>query len=368
MKKILKFVHCEKANMINPDFYFPKATLRSIVNFYIQIQEFSPELGDTFFETFGPGTFAEVIDRPYERFHDYEKLLKIIYRTDKEKYALIHKGTPYYFMAWLSFLMKQYEKAVFYMDAAISEDIRREVNKYKLANPSDLRSDEDLAKGLLPTWIGTPAGHFFQLQEAGNQSAVTITRNLRNKVISEIERFNTATSSSITIENLISKFILKLAEKRSSRSIITAFYSFILEFEDIQAFILLRSKDGGSIEPVLTYLFKGGLIFESLLKELFPEKDGGTPIKTLGELRQNSSFTSTYVSSISTSATTLGDIVTSIGSQDLQTAFDTTAKIRNTAGHNLQWDDVFNDLRNFNNIYYQIINAYLFICQKSFDV
>lgn len=304
-----------------------------------------PEDGDRFFEAYGPGNSTQVIERPFERFEDYELLLSVIKEDDPQKFAQIHKGTPYYFMGWLAFDLKNYERAVFYMDAAISEDIRKD-----------------------PTgWQNHPGNQFLTLSD-NSQVAERMTRHLRELVEKELSRFNSISNlSQITLTNFIDKFILVLSKDTDKHSIITAFYSFILEFGDREKELQLRSSSGGSIEPALTYLFKGGLIFESLLKHLYPNKDNGDLVKTLGDIYQTTTFKTDFLQNVRTSSASLQDIVTSVNnSNDLQTAFNTASKLRNTTGHNLVWDDVFNNIDNFKTLYQQVVNAMFFIIRTKF--
>jgi len=304
-----------------------------------------PEDGDRFFEAYCPGNTINIADRPYERFEDYEILLKIIRDDDQTKYEQIHKGTPFYFLAWTAFDLKNYEKAVFYMDAAISEDMRK--------NPNG--------------WLNNPASQFLTLNPQGDQAAIRITKHLKNKILAELSRFNgVSRQSCISAEDFVEKFVKEFVKQKKYHSIITAFYSFILEFEDREKELLLRSIEGGSIEPTLTYLFKGGLIFESLLKYLYPKEDNRTDdCKTLGDIFNTTNFKSDFITGIKTNANTLQEIVKTIGN-DLQTAFNTTSKLRNTTGHNLVWDDVFNKSDNFKILYEQQVNAILYIIQKKF--
>lgn len=303
------------------------------------------EDGDRFFEAYGPGNTLQVIERPFERFEDYELLLSIIKEDDPQKFAQIHKGTPYYFMGWLAFDLKNYERAVFYMDSAIAEDIRKD-----------------------PTgWQNNPGNQFLTLSD-DSQVAERMTKHLRELVDKELSRFNSISNlSEISLTDLIDKFILVLAKDADKHSIITALYSFILEFGDREKELQLRSSSGGSIEPALTYLFKGGLIFESLLKHLYPNKDNGDPCKTLGEIYQTANFKTDFLQSVRTSSSSLQDIINSVNSNnDMQTAFNTASKIRNTTGHNLVWDDVFNNVDNFKTLYRQLLNAIFFIIRTKF--
>lgn len=65
-------------------------------------------------------------DRPFERFSDYEELLRRLMMADPAKYQRMHKGTPFYSMSWLAFDLRNYEKALFFLDASISEDVRKD--------------------------------------------------------------------------------------------------------------------------------------------------------------------------------------------------------------------------------------------------
>ena len=147
--------------------------------------------GDYFFETFGPGNAINFVDRPYERFNDYELLLKLLKNDDQEKYLEIHKGTPFYFLAWTAFGLKDYERAFFYMDAAISEDQRKAPNRP------------------LEEWIKDPASLFLTLEEQGNQSAKEITLQLRQTIDNEFRRFNPFSNlPALDVKFFIEKFVM----------------------------------------------------------------------------------------------------------------------------------------------------------------
>lgn len=313
--------------------------------YFRKLEVASPADGDNFFGMFGPGNSISVIDKPYERFADYEKLLLLLRTDDELKYETIHKGTPYYFLAWTAFDLKNYEKAVFYMDAAISEDKRK--------SPLD--------------WLNNPASQFLTLNCNGNQAAVRITKHLNEKISLELMRLRGINGNlQISIDDFVEKFVKSLVKQSKNHSIITAFYSYILEFEEREKELLLRSSHGGSIEPVLTYLFKGGLIFESLLKFLYPKKDNGDLCKTLNDVFTTALFKSDFVPHVLSSASTLNDIVSSINNTDLITSFNTISQLRNTTGHNLVWDDVFSNYKNFELLYEQQVNAIFYLIQRKF--
>jgi len=325
--------------------FYTDEKITQALSAFRQLSITNPSDGDKFFETWCPGNSTSIIDRPYERFRDYEIFLEILKSDDKQKYEKIHKGTPFYFLAWTAFDLRNYEKAIFYMDAAISEDRRKDpIN-----------------------WLNNPASQFLTLNHLGNQTAVRITRHLRDEINTAIQGFNSVSKLPVmSVESFVDKFVKQLINKKANYSIITALYSFILEFEDREKELSLRSIDGGSIEPVLTHLFKGGLIFESLLKQLYPKDDNGNDCKTIGAVFHTNNFSSDFIPRIKTGANTLQEIITGIVDNDLQTAFYTTGKLRNAAGHNLVWDDIFNNSNNFRKLYEQQVNAIFYLIQKKF--
>lgn len=197
--------------------------------------------GDDFFHLFGPGNFLEIEDRPFERFNDYEFLLLMMLETDKDKYQKIHKGTPFYFLGWIAFDLRNYEKALFYMDAAMSEDIRNIPKK----------------------WRDNPAAKFLMLRDGENQVAQRVILEVRTALDTEIARFNSISGlPSFTLDQLVDGLLSILNTDKKARTLITAFYTFVLEFSERYTDLQLRSIEGGSVEPFLTHLFKGALIFE----------------------------------------------------------------------------------------------------------
>jgi hypothetical protein len=126
-----------------------------------------PEDGDRFFGLFAPGNTAYFAERPFERFSDYEEMLQKLKEADAKKYQRMHKGTPFYFMSWLAFDLRNYEKALFYIDAALSEDVRKS-----------------------PTgWRRNPGGRFLLLDSASQPSTRTVLA-MRAILTDELERFN----------------------------------------------------------------------------------------------------------------------------------------------------------------------------------
>lgn len=310
------------------------------------VEDRRPEIGDQFFQKYGPGNTLDTIDRPSERFRKYEGLLDILRVVDKEKYKKIHKGTPFYFLSWTAFLMRDYEKAVFYMDAAVSEDQKN-----------------------CPDWETLPAGDFLTLNDKKGRPAQKITEKLRKLIEEQFTRFNQISNKEqLTPEKFVGKFVKPVMENTGGRSILTAFYGFILEYVDRFAMLSLRSEIGGSIEPFLVHLFKGGLVFESLLKYV----NNGYERLSLEKIFGDEGIQSRYGIKIKKKeAYSIGlrrTISFAKNGVDIKTAFIATARIRNACGHNLAGQDAFKKPEDYKYLYNQIINALLYIIAEELSL
>jgi hypothetical protein len=308
-----------------------------------QLNITGPESGDRFFEAYGTGNVVGAIDRPYERFQDYETLLILLKSDDPEKYAELHKGTAFFFLGWTAFDLGDFDRAVFYMDAALSEDER------KFPVPFE-------------EFMKNPVGQFLRLERTGNQTALRITEDLRYRIEDQLTRFAASSPApKLDLAAFVENFVMTIARTKEARSIITGIYGFMLECESRLQMLHLRSKAGGSIEPMLTHLFKGGLIFESLLKQLYPNLRQ----RTLEKITEDKTFQIDFPE-FDTRAGSLSGILQGISDNTIQTAFNTTAKLRNTTGHNLIWSDEFDDTENFRKLQEQEVNAIFYIIQKKY--
>ena len=288
----------------------------------------NPEDGDGFFGTFAPGNIREYPDRPYERFSDYEELLLRLMRADVEKYRKMHKGTPFAFLSWLAFDMRNFEKAMFYLDTAIAEDIRKHRDP---GNPVG--------------WLANPGPRFLMLDlDTGHGWAARTHDEVKQLLQEQIDRFNRVSGRPALTLEMWRRFTKKLLvdADATQRSIVSALYVFVLEHRDRLQELLLREKSkAGSNQPFTVHLFKGGLIFESLLKRCYP-KPAGSRWYTLGNILKMQAFKSDFGEkcSVKIEAETLAEIHAAVEDSSIETAFGTTGKLRNTTGHNLVWDDV----------------------------
>lgn len=293
---------------------------------------------DRIFEQFGAGNPVAIQNQPFERFEWYRGLLKLLYERSPQKYSQIHKGTPFFFLAWLAFDLRDFEKALTYLDAAISEDTRID-----------------------PTgWRERPGGRFLRLDPDPFHVGRRTIAMLRERLVDELGRFKGATGVSLRLEDFLKRFPVQLLTKPASRTIVSAFYVFILEADEINEQLAMRSSAGGSTGPALSLLFRGGVLFESLLKHLYPGQ------QTLGGLLNDSSLQADFPGTYSTSATSLAEILLTVGDNSYVAAFSTTARLRNTTGHNLVWDDVFSAPDAFNRLLHQQYNALLYVIERKF--
>lgn len=299
---------------------------------------------DWFFSTFGPGNLLHATDRPFERFRDYEDLLQLLQSRNPQKYEQVHKGTPFFFLAWLAFDLRNYEKTLYYLDAAISEDVRN-------------------AGG---NWANLP-GALFLMLTTGPHVAERVIRQIRQLLSVQIDRFNSISGlAPLNIDLFIDRFVVRLMQTTPTRTVISALYVFLLEATERLIELRLKSTQGSSLGPVIAHLFSGGLIFESLLKYLYPTKNNGDLVKILGHVFQTNAFISDFGTGMQTSADSLQDILDAATDNSLLTAFCTASKLRNTTGHNLVWDNIFHSTSNYEILVEQSLNALLYLIEKKF--
>jgi hypothetical protein len=290
--------------------------------------------------------------QPHESSKGYEELLAQIKRVAPERYSTMHKGTPFYFIGWLAYEMRDYEKGVFYMDAALSEDAHN--------NPSG--------------WMGAPAAAFLFLDDKHpNASAKGITIQARHEVDSHLRRFSSESGLSLDIDTLVNKFIKPYATDPAHRSIITSLLTFLLEGKDLQDQISLRSQYGGSLEPFLTHLFKGGLIFESLLKRKYGAAASGNtlgPYLNVAKAKTDLSLsTRPLYKRMSTPIKFEGLpalLQSWTGEPFHERAIAIAYAVRNTTGHDLGWQDVFTE-DIYRELFDGIVDAIFWVIKKAYN-
>lgn len=327
-----------------------------------QLQICGPEDGDKYFEGFGVGNTLFVIDRPYERFLCYEFLLSQIQLRDIKKFKSVHKGTPYYLLAWTAFEIRNYSKAVFYMDLALGEDIRKSTASF----PEDKIREA----------LNNPGGNLWKLIPDG--PAIVIIQQLQGIIENTLSSFKNRTSEELLKSDFVDKFVVEsLIKNEKNRSLISALYSFIVEADDLTETLKIRSQNISSIEPYLMNLFKGGLIFETLLKVMATQKSW---VVTQGRGRNNPpvaiegfkrcqdflTFFSLSASDLTTSGTDLSSILAGAIDDSMKVSFSVTAQLRNLSGHDLRRDDIFQNPDDYKKLVEKELNAIYFIIKKGF--
>lgn len=185
---------------------------------------------DIFFEKYGVGNYLINVNRPFEQMEAYELLLDILFHINKDQYKNIHKGTPFYFLAWTSYQLLDYSKAMFYVDAAVSEDI-------KILSPTIIEPS-------------TPTLAFFLQSSTTVGGGITygykmIFQPLISTFMHTLQEYHESSGRKIEIDIFRKKFVQKLLKSDSlKRTILTALYTFLLEYAEKKKQIKLRSDTG----------------------------------------------------------------------------------------------------------------------------
>jgi hypothetical protein len=84
-------------------------------------------------------------------------LLTACKRIDEEAFARIHKGHPFYFIGISSYLLDDYQTAIYFLDASVTEDINSGADPIIKPSPSThflmLQGDEEYQAGRVITQI-----------------------------------------------------------------------------------------------------------------------------------------------------------------------------------------------------------------------
>jgi hypothetical protein len=274
--------------------------------------------------------------QPHVSLDTYLRVMGQLQRADSSRYALMHKGTPFYLMGWLGYDIGDYERGVFYMDAALSEDVQNN-----------------------PKWDRTPAAAFIFLDPANTDAAARdVTIQMRAEISRQLERFLRLSGTTLSIDDFIARFVRPDAANPTHRSIVTALLTFVLEGRNRQEMIVMRSAYGGSLEPFLTHLFKGGLVFESILKRLY-----GTAGKTLGAYLAAGAGDLSLTKSLYAKHApyALSDLPKLLGTWQSEVFHERSVAIayavRNTSGHDLGWQDIFVDPSLYSQLFEGVLDA-----------
>lgn len=237
---------------------------------------------------------------------------------DAQSYEKIHKGRIFYFTAIAAFYMHDFQAAGFFFDAAAAEDLK---------NAPGMR---------------TPALLFMVLDSQDPEQAAKEQTQIAEKWLRTIiDEYNRCPGSiTLSVDEFRRVFLERaITDYRKWRSLVTSWISFLLEWSHRFHILNLRVEDG-TWEPFYLHLFKGCLLFESLLKS---EPRGRVVENTLGAILNAPASYARVQLGISRRINTgnatlseiLGDARTTV--PDIESDIEITTRLRNTVGHNLGW-------------------------------
>jgi hypothetical protein len=261
-------------------------------------------------------------------------LLKQVRQSDLATYST-PKGTPFYVMGIAAFASHDYQTATFFFDAAVAEDV------------THYPGDND-----------KPALQFMRLDATKQeQAAKQIVEAVSDKLVAVLKNYaGRSGSKALSLPDLRKHFLDHL-ERPGLRTLTTTFVSFLAEWDYRSRMIDLPTQTVSS-EPFFTHLFRGCLLFESLLKDkasvplpeawlsyvrrllrerkLFDRRKNRLPI-TLGALLE-AHRKALGIGKVKIGASSFEEVVLALKTNEsLGAAIQCTARTRNTLGHNLAW-------------------------------
>lgn len=245
-------------------------------------------------------------------------ILTNLKNLDIRAYERIHKGYIFYFTAISAFLLHDFQSAAFFFDAAASEDRKNDPNPR------------------------APALLFMMLDSQNpNQAARELTGIAERWLRTMVDEYNQCLGAvALTVEDVRHCFLERaITDHPEWRTLVTSWVTFLLEWSHRFYILNLRAEEG-TWEPFYLHLFKGCLLFESILKS---EPSGQVTEQTLGHiLNDQTSYARGRLGitrRINTGNATLTDILhdASTAASDPQTDIEFAARLRNTVGHNLGW-------------------------------
>jgi hypothetical protein len=307
----------------------------NIADFVIGYEEFKVrylEAGNNiksatrFWNTYNHDPHSLLINRQYLLLRDrLFSLLTACKRIDADVFAKIHKGHPFYFIGISSYLLDDYQTAIYFLDAAVTEDINSG------ADPIDRPS---------------PSTRFLMLEgEAEDQAAKEITQIAQAKVERALTHYNdkiakNSNVSQLTLDDLRSDFIcyaLRATEEPGLRTLITAFITYCTEW-DFRKDHYEYGVGKGTSEPFLLHLFRGCILLESLLRHnptISPQKN------MLGKMLKEPQIRDALkIKDVQGGKFDLNDLFEKLQTFDysIYEAIQISYMARNTLGHSLGWN------------------------------
>jgi hypothetical protein len=243
-------------------------------------------------------------------------LLALAKQLAIQQFQTAHKGTPFYIMGYAAFASHDYPTASLFFDAAAAEDLRN-----------------------YPGRLDQPSLLFMELDNTrGDVLARDIVKAIREIVQKLIKDYNSRKGSQATTINDLQKFFLRPiihSGQPHQRALVTAFISFVAEWQ--YRALLIDIVEHGSREPFFLHLFRGCLLFESLLKS---QTKKTLTYDTLGKILQYDLLSELGLTSINvgTGGNDFNTIVAGLSSSmDIEPTINSVGQSRNTLGHNIVW-------------------------------
>jgi len=243
---------------------------------------------------------------------------------DESAYRHIHKGTAYYWIGSAAFLMQEPELAAYFFDAAVSEDLR--AGAHPIDNPS-------------------PALRFTLIDAAAtDQAARPLVEATDARIRELIDNYNSRPGRApglapLSLDVIRTALLLPSLHPGNEqlRSLATTLISFSLEW-DFRNQLLELGPVNGTSEPFFMHLFKGCVLFESLLRcnsRMPPPAN----VQTLGRMLSLFRAELGLPHPFDVGNADLPGILAELPELDesVSSALRITARLRNTIGHNLGW-------------------------------
>ena len=284
-------------------------------NAYLQSATGSPDDGNQFFQP-----YLIHFDNPWDIVSTGRLLLHKCHNADPVAYDRIYKGWIYFYLGLASFLLQDYEIAFFFIYNAVESDL----DKFDpVTNPSH-------AMRLIQLDSELPEHKDFIGDAEKRIDALIQIYNIRPE------------SKNLNLPELRKNFLRPTikANRKNWGTLATTFISFCLEWNYRDQLFTLCPEPNAS-EPYFLHLFKGCLLFESLLKNN-PNCPAPNITSNLGdELKRLKTQLGIHdKSKLNINGKTLSQVVNKInqeGENSLPTAMQYTGWLRNTLGHNLGW-------------------------------
>jgi hypothetical protein len=287
------------------------------------LPEDDPTAASDFFARFG---FSQLYqnNRFFEALERGHEILQLCAKINPKVYRKMHKGYPFYWMGMAAYRIFDFQSAIYYIDATLSEDLK------------NIPSDPD-----------TPPRLFLRLEGGDDrQAAKYIVQGAQESIEEYIGFYNDVLGKNDLEFPLLRTDDIRLgllipavsSDKPDIRSLASTFITFFLEFKYRDFQLYLRTEPGSN-EPFFIHLFKGCLLFESLLKNNPHRKCTKTKLsKVLQDLSKELGISPKVDIGSANLSQVLQDSINA--SDSIDAAITITGKIRNTLGHDIGWPEL----------------------------